>query len=188
MKKLALSLLACALVVAPMMASAANNVDTTPKDGGRLTPPDGQHLYLGVPVQVTAKITPACTRLAVHDTSFGNVQPSTTHAETPLTVNFECGQGVQPVISFESTTCTMSNGTQAINYEVYPSQPAVAGTGLCNHNGSAPPTLFYQTTVSDSGSESHIFNLQTGDLVNSAGHAIYAVGTYTDTLNVYLEF
>jgi len=190
-RKLALCALAGALALSPVLiaTAASASTSTTVQPGGRDVSPNGQGLYIGTPITVSINMQNACSSLTANDVAFGNVVPSSTQPTLTngLLVSYVCGAGIQPIISFSSNNgCTMTNGTQNILYEVYPSTPA-AGTGLCT-SGSAPPSKFYQTTPGEAGTNGHYFTVQTTNLINGSGQAIYQPGSYTDTLNVYLEF
>ena len=192
MRKLALRALAAAMALTPALVSTAAYASTsnTVQTGGRDVSPNGQGLgNIGTPITVSLDMQNAGSSLTANDVSFGNVTPSSTQPTVAngLLVSYVCGGGIQPIISLSSGNgCQMTNGSQNILYEVYPSTPA-AGTGLCT-SGSAPPSKFYQTNSGEAGSSGHYFTLQTTNLINGAGQAIYEPGHYSDTLNVYLEF
>ena len=191
MRKLALCALAAAMALTPAFVSTAAyaSTSTTVQTGGRDVSPNGQGLYIGTPINVQITMLNACSSLTANDVNFGSVTPSSSQPTLTngLLVSYICGGGIQPIISFSSGNgCQMTNGSQNIFYQVYPAAPA-AGTGLCT-SGSAPPSVFYQTTPGEAGSSGHYFTMQTTNLINGAGQAIYEPGTYNDTLNVYLEF
>lgn len=193
MKKLALVALAAALSIAPAFAMAATNTDNgPPTTGGRVGAggPPGQNLYLHTHSIVSATITPACTRVSANDAPFGNVQPSNVKAQTTLAVSWDCGAGIRPVVSFESFTshpCAMNDGgTNNIPYKIYAN--GFSGDNLCNADNSHPPTDFYKTTAGEAGNSFHVFNVETGNLINGNGVSLYPTGNYSDQVEVYLEF
>jgi spore coat protein U-like protein len=201
---------ATALAVAmPAAAFAANSNDTTPKTNppGTIADPttmQGEYLQNSIDVKMT--LLGACTQLQSDPTiDFSNVQPDNTATprnSTLFNVYPTCGKGIAYRIFFQGTNNSTTNGPcnldgpggATVAYDIYWQQNQGAGQGAClaNNESSGPGVRSYNSTSGagngTGGQQDIVFAAQITQKLDGTQGAIPPSGSYTDTLNVYLEF
>ncbi len=175
----------------PAGAMAQVLSDNTPKTGGY----GAQNLYLQNVVPVTLTINPACTTLDTSNAiSFGSTQPTTaTPLQAPFLVSWNCSQGVNPRLYFQSTNglaagapgCLMTNGANQISYTVVDQADGAGGPNYCQGAGFNPNLLDGHVGT---GSGAAAYWAQVPQLISNSGFTYPATGNYSDNLNIYLEF
>ena len=206
MKMIAASALALAM---PATAFAANSQDTTPKTnpaGTVADPTTMQGEYLQNSIDVKMTLLGACTQLNSSPTiDFSSVQPDNTATprnSTQFHVYPICGAGIQYKIFFQGTNNSTPNGPcnmdgpggNTVAYDVYWSANQAAGQGAClaNTESSGPGVRAYNSATGagngTGGQQDIVFAAQITQKLDGTQGAIPPSGSYTDTLNVYLEF
>ena len=190
MNKLAFVAFAAALALVPAVSSAALDSNPKPVPGGGVPP--GQTQYLNTVTTINFTVTPACTALSSPDTINFSAQPTTNNptAQANFPVNWNCGNGIQPHVTFLSTgsaPCKLVNGSYQIPYQIFAT--GTSGQNLCNATDQGiGNNAQYAAPAGESGNNGHNFNIVTGQLVDGNGQALYPPQTYSDTVNVYLNF
>ncbi len=192
MKRFARYAMALALMAAiPTRRWPKSLSDNNPKTGGY----GAQNLYLQNVVPVTLTINPACTTLDTSNAiSFGSTQPTTaTPLQAPFLVSWNCSQGVNPRLYFQSTNglaagapgCLMTNGSNQISTRSSIRRTAPAARTTARAPASTPTC---STATSATGSGAAAYWAQVPQLISNNGFTYPATGNYSDNLNVYLEF
>jgi spore coat protein U-like protein len=194
--KFALVALAGAFALSPIIAIAGTHTDNGPAQSGGQgeTVQYGQGKYLHTHADISMDIPAFCTSVSADDVAFGSIATALNPSATrTLQVRWNCVDQVRPIVAFESPTnkCHLKGPSpntisqDGIPYSITSSQAST--TELCNADASAPPSLYYPAQLGEDGNNSHTFYVKTGSLIADR-FAKFPVGTYTDTVQIYLSF